>query len=66
MESLVISICRQVVFIFPFALIFVGITKSDSTMSWISWITFPIAEMFTAVIAIMLFKRIWHKKREIF
>ncbi len=66
MESLVISICRQVVFIFPFALIFARITKSDSTMSWISWITFPIAEMFTAVIAIMLFKRIWHKKREIF
>ena len=66
MESLVISICRQVVFIFPFALIFAGITKSNSTMSWISWITFPIAEMLTAVIAVMLFKRIWQKKRENF
>lgn len=61
MESLVISICRQVVFIFPFALIFAGITKSDSAMTWISWITFPIAETFTAVFAVLLFRRTWHK-----
>lgn len=60
-ESLIISICRQVVFIFPFAFIFAGITKSDTSISWLSWITFPIAEMLTAVIAVMLFKRIWHK-----
>ena len=61
MESLVISVCRQVVFVFPFALIFAGITKSDSDMTWISWITFPIAETLTAVIAVLLFRRIWHK-----
>lgn len=66
MESLAISICRQVVFIFPFALIFAGITKSDSAMTWISWITFPIAETLTAVIAVLLFRRIWHKKRKNF
>ncbi len=61
MESLVISLCRQIIFIFPFALIFAEIAKSDFAMSWISWITFPIAEIFTAVIAVWLFKRIWNK-----
>ncbi|MDE6666202.1 MAG: MATE family efflux transporter, partial [Ruminococcus sp.] len=64
MESLAISICRQVVFIFPFALIFAKITKSDSAMTWISWITFPIAETLTAVIAVLLFRRIWYKNRK--
>lgn len=66
MESLVISICRQVVFVFPFALIFAEISKSDSAMTWISWITFPIAETLTAVIAILLFRRTWHKNRKNF
>lgn len=61
MESLVISICHQVIFIFPFALIFARITKLDSSMTWISWITFPIAETLTAVIALFLFKCVWHK-----
>ena len=64
MESLAISICRQVVFIFPFALIFAEISKSDSAMTWISWITFPIAKTLTAVIAVLLFRRIWHKNRK--
>lgn len=66
MESLAISICRQVVFIFPFALIFAKITKSDSAMTWISRITFPIAETLTAVIAVLLFRRICHKNRKNF
>lgn len=61
-ESLVISVCRQIVFVFPFAFIFAEIAKSDSAMRQISWITFPIAELLTAVIAAWLFKRIRHKK----
>lgn len=63
-ESLVISVCRQAVFIFPSALIFAEIAKSDSAMIWLSWITFPIAEILTAVIAVLLFKRILHKNRQ--
>lgn len=61
MESLIISVCRQIVFIFPFALIFARIAESDYEMSWLSWVTFPIAETFTAVISILLFRRIWTK-----
>lgn len=61
MESLIISVCRQIIFVFPSALIFAGIAKLNSDMSWLSWITFPIAEIFTAVISILLFKKIWNK-----
>lgn len=61
MESLVISICRQVVFIFPFALIFAEISKLDSDMNWISWITFPIAEILTALIAAALFRKKYYR-----
>ncbi|MCM1133747.1 MAG: MATE family efflux transporter [Ruminococcus flavefaciens] len=61
MESLVISVCRQIIFVFPFALIFAEIAKLNSGMSWLLWITFPIAEIVTAVISILLFKKIWNK-----
>ncbi|MGN0584431.1 MAG: MATE family efflux transporter [Ruminococcus sp.] len=60
-ESLIISFCRQIVFIFPFALLFADIAKSDPDMNWLSWTTFPIAELLTAIIAVFLFRRIRHK-----
>lgn len=61
-QSLVISICRQVLFVFPFALIFAEIAISDSNMKWLSWTTFPIAEILTVIISIVLFKRLMNKK----
>ncbi len=60
-QSLVISVCRQALFIFPFALIFAQIAKSDPQMSWLIWVTFPIAEVLTAVIAVIMFVGIWKK-----
>lgn len=60
-ESLIISVCRQLVFIFPFAWIFAEIVKNDSGLSWIMWTVFPIAEVLTAVVAVVLFRRIWRK-----
>lgn len=60
-QSLIISLCRQVVFVFPFALIFADIAKTNSELKWLSWTTFPIAELLTAVVAALLFRRIWHK-----
>lgn len=55
--SLVISVCRQLLFIFPFALAFANIAKSNYEYNWLLWIVFPIAEILTAVIALMIFKR---------
>ncbi len=61
MESLIISVCRQVLFIFPFALIFAKIAKADPDMIRLSWATFPIAEIITAVIGVILFRRLIKK-----
>ena len=62
MESLVVSICRQLLFVFPFAWIFAGIAKADSALNWTMWTVFPIAEILTAIVAVVLFKRIYKKK----
>ena len=56
-QSLVISVCRQILFVFPFALIFANIG-----IEWLSWTVFPIAEILTFVIAWVMFKRIWRKR----
>lgn len=63
LESLIISLCRQVVFIFPFAFLFAQAARSDPAMCWLSWMSFPIAEILTAAAAVFLFKRIWHKNK---
>ena len=55
--SLVISVCRQIVFIFPFAFIFLGIVKSGKFSSSVLWTVFPIAEILTAIVAFMLYKK---------
>ncbi|MGN0648912.1 MAG: MATE family efflux transporter [Oscillospiraceae bacterium] len=60
-SSLIISFCRQIVFIFPLAIVFADIAKYNYEMNWLSWATFPIAELLTAIIAALLFRRIWHK-----
>jgi putative MATE family efflux protein len=60
-ESLVVSVCRQLVFIFPFAWLFAGIAKQNPEYMWTIWTTFPIAELLSAVIAAVLFKRIYRK-----
>jgi Na+-driven multidrug efflux pump len=58
-ESLIVSLCRQLVFIFPFAWLFAYIAKRNMSYSWMMWVTFPIAELLSAVIAVLLFKRIY-------
>lgn len=61
-ESLIVSICRQLLFVFPFARIFAEFVKNDSSLSWTMWTIFPIAEILTAIAAVVLFKRLWRKK----
>ncbi len=61
MESLVISICRQLLFVFPFAFAFAGIARTGVEMYSIMWTVFPIAEFLTAVVAVVLFKRIYKR-----
>lgn len=61
-ESLVVSICRQFLFVLPVAWIFSYIIIHFSGSSWLVWITFPIAEIVSAFIACILMKRTYKNK----
>lgn len=50
-ESLVISLGRQLVFVLPVAWMFAQLTLKSLTESWVIWTTFPIAEIITMMIA---------------
>lgn len=60
--SLIISVCRQLLFVFPFALVFAHIAQNNLQMNWLLWSVFPIAEILTAVAAIIIWKKISVKK----
>lgn len=60
-QSLIISLGRQVVFVFPFAILFAAAASKNPDVTWLSWTTFPIAELLTAVISVILFKQKWKK-----
>lgn len=61
MESLIISLCRQLLFVFPFAWIFADMAKTDNTLNWTIWTVFPIAEILTSIAAVLLFIRLYKK-----
>lgn len=56
-ESLILSICRQLVFVLPVAWGFARLAISAPQYTWSVWLTFPIAEILTAVIACACMKR---------
>ena len=66
MESLVVSVCRQLLFVFPFAILFAEMAKSNADNSWMVWTVFPIAEGLTMIVALVLFRRIYKKKTTAF
>lgn len=61
LESLAVSLCRQLIFIFPFAFLFAFLAKQSPDLEQTIWLTFPIAELLSVIIAFMLFIRL--KKR---
>ncbi len=60
--SLAVSVGRQLLFVFPFAVWFAAIAKSNIQMSSLMWWVFPIAEILTAVVAVILWRKISAKK----
>ncbi|MCM1165742.1 MAG: MATE family efflux transporter [Lachnospiraceae bacterium] len=60
--SLLISVFRQLLFVFPFALVFAQIAKADAQAGWLMWAVFPIAELLTAAAAVALWRKISVKK----
>lgn len=59
-QSLVISVCRQCLFVLPLAWGFseVVISSGDSGMMWLVWLTFLIAEGISAAIAVVFMLRV--------
>ena len=62
LESLIVSLCRQAIFVFPFALTFAALAKANADICWTVWLTFPIAEILSAGVACLLFRRIFRKR----
>lgn len=60
--SLIISVCRQLLFVLPVAWMFTLMISPDLGNSWIVWFTFVISEFITAVIAGCLMLKIYKKK----
>ena len=62
MESLVISLLRQLVIVFPLAILFAHIAQQNPSQIWLVWTAFPIAEFLTMIVGMVLLKRIYHQK----
>lgn len=61
-ESLIVSVYRQFLFVLPVAWIFSYVTMHFSGISWLVWITFPLAEIVSVFIACILMKRTYKNK----
>ena len=61
LESLVISICRQFLFVIPVAYVFSKLVISQNVGTWILWTAFPIAEILSVIVAIILFKKVYKR-----
>ena len=62
MESLVISLCRQLILVFPPVLLFTHMAIRNTDAAWFVWTAFPIAECLTMLIGIILLKRLYRNK----
>lgn len=61
-ESLIVSLCRQVIFVLPPALLIAYFSAGNVSAVWQAWLVFPLAELVTLVIAAVLLKRIKRKR----
>lgn len=62
LESLVISICRQFLFVLPVAWGFSLLVGTNLDKVWLVWLTFPIAEGISMIIACIFMARVYKKK----
>ncbi len=60
--SLVISVCRQFLFVLPVAWAFSRAAVENPENIWLVWLTFPVAEFVSMIIAIAIMKIIYKKR----
>lgn len=61
LSSLIISLLRQLVLVLPVAWLFSGYVNGDLSNAWLIWLTFPVAELITAAVAVLLMKPAYKK-----
>lgn len=64
LESLVISVCRQILFVLPVAWGFSLFARNNAQLVWTIWMTFPIAELVSMLIALVFMRNITKNKIE--
>lgn len=62
MESLIISVCRQFLFVIPVAYAFTEIVLSGACGIWLVWVSFIIAEVLSVLVSAVFMKRIRKNK----
>ena len=58
LQSLIVSVCRQFLFVIPVAYAFSSIVVSGYCGTWLVWMSFLIAEVVSAVIAVVLMRKV--------
>lgn len=61
-ESLIISVCRQFIFVIPVAYIFTEMVISNFCDKYIVWFTFVIAEILSVLVSIIFMRKVYKKK----
>lgn len=61
LESLIISVCRQFLFVIPVAYVFTEIVLSNICGTWLIWMSFVIAEILSVLVSIIFMKRLTPK-----
>ena len=62
LESLVISVCRQFLFVVPVAYLFSNLVIGGDAGTWLVWLTFPIGEALSVVVALFFMNRVNKRK----
>ena len=58
LESFIISVCRQFLFIIPVAYVFAKMVLSDMCGTWLVWTSFVIAEVLSVLVSIVFLKKV--------
>ena len=58
LESLIISVCRQFLFVIPVAYVFAEMVLSGICGTWLVWMSFVIAEVLSVLVSLIFMKRV--------
>lgn len=58
LESLIISVCRQFLFVIPVAYVFTEMVRADICGTWFVWMSFVIAEVLSVLVSVIFMKRV--------